>query len=230
MSGFIQLPIHAIRPPWDEAIDSVQKPFISLLIPNEPLEWHLSINEGLYNIALHWVFKKKWQSKYRIPAKANVAKAVEPLGEFLFRILDLCSECHLVAGSGYTAAEWFKGAVWEMKRGDFAAILSPQKKGEGKKKHCQVIQEEVRLLKRWNNPYRSLTSPYTYRLIDVALKLADRGNNDVFVKKVWRPFLDAYSKWATALSKNPDWVYLTIKNGQLYMQAGRGRAKLRVSA
>jgi len=225
-----RVPTEEISPPWDEAINSVQKSTIMLLIPGEPLRDQISINENIYLIALHWLFKKKWRSNHKIPTSRNVAKVVEPLGEFLFQLLNLCSECHLVAPSGYSnAAEMFQKAAQEMKQGDLAEILSCDQKGDGKKKYCRTTLKEIKILKSNQNPYQVSKSPHTHRLIEIALQLANQGVNDLFVTKTWKPFLSAYSGLTRELDRNPDWGYIHRKAGKLFIKEGKGRGSIRLS-
>lgn len=225
-----RVPTEEISPPWDEAINSVQKPSIMLWIPDEPLRDQISLNEEIYTIALHWLLKKKWRSKHKIPASRKVANAVEPLGEFLFRLLNLCSECHVLAPRRLgDAAEIFQKAVQEMKQGNLEEILSPDQKGDGKKKHCKTTFEEIKILKSNQNPYEVCRSPHTYRLTEIALQLANQEVNDLFIKKVWKPFLKAYSGWNRELDRNPDWGYITIKAGKLFIKEGKGRGSTRLS-
>jgi hypothetical protein len=166
------VPIVKIPPPddtvWALAINSVQKPFVPLLIPNPLVEKHLAINEALWIVALHWVFRKKWCKRHKIPANRAATKAVEPLGELLFRILELCIQCHAVLPAGSNpygnAAVWFDLIVWETKRGDFAEILSPHESGQGKNKHARKIWKDVKSLKEdWENPNAPESDPHTHK-------------------------------------------------------------------
>ena len=225
-----KIPIEKISPPWDEAINSAQNSSIILSISNDILREQISINEDIYIIALHWLFKKKWQSNHKIPANRNTAKAIEPLGEFLLQILNLCLECHLVAPSGYiNAAEIFQKIVEEMKQGDLAEILGERQKGEGKRAFCKKTLDEIKSLKSNKNPYQVSKSPHTHRLIEIALQLANQGANDLFVEKTWKPFLKAYSRWNRELDRNPDWGYIHTKADKLFIQAGKGRGSTRLS-
>lgn len=224
------VPISKVPPPWHLAIDSIQSPFVPLLIPNKPTETHIAINEALWVVALHWVFKKKWSKRHKIPANRAVKDAVKPLGELLYRILELCIQCHAVLPVNSTrcgnAAQWFDCVVWETKRRDFAEILfQSYKKGQGKKQEVGEIWTEIRLLKGGSNPFNLEFSPHSFRLVDEALKLAKLEN---FNQEYWRPLLKAYSNWARALDQNDNWKFFRVEAGKLVAQNGRGRGRLTV--
>lgn len=225
------VPTAKIPPPWHLAIGSVQGYSPILLIPNQPLETHLAINEGIWLIALHWVFKKQCSKKHKIPACRIVASAVEPLGELLFRISQICKEVHYILPPSSTsydnAAKWFACVAWESKRGDSEEICDlSDKKGRGKKAWVRSIWNEWNLLKEEQNPYELSHCPHTFKLVDEARKLVK--NSDVFNDNYWKPLLKAYSEWARELDRNDNWRTFRVKNGKLVAQNGKGRGELLV--
>ncbi|MGB3642554.1 MAG: hypothetical protein WBA39_33980 [Rivularia sp. (in: cyanobacteria)] len=219
------IPINSdiIKPPWDDALDSVQQ-WHQNIACNEAQKQHLQINEIIYIIALHWLYRKKYQSKHKIPGKLKHRKACEPLGDFLHQLLNLCSEVHTISPFDYmNAGEWFKQIVFEMRYGDVQAILSDEQEG-GKTKYIDVVRGEISQLRSYKNPYDSSTSPHTYRLLESAIRIAER--SDIFRKKHYSPLIKAYAAWARELRENPTFEYWLVEGEKLVAKRGKGKAKI----
>lgn len=222
------IPTQMIDPPWDSAISSIEA-FFSPTIPfNNGLIQHLNFNDNVWEVALHWLLKKKWHSKHKIPVSRNVATKIEPLGEFLLQILEICSQVHLMYPSGYiNATEWFYHIVLEMRNGDINEICTPIKKGDGKFKHCSEIRSHVKVLKQSKNPFDSARSPHTYRLIEASINLSQK--SDKFDDGCYQPLIKAYSSWGRNLHDDVNWQMLTVDKEKLFIHAGKGRGKVKIA-
>lgn len=223
------IPIDAktIKPPWDDALDSVQKWYPDIAC-SEAQAQHLRINEVIYIIGLHWLYRKKYSSKHKIPGKLKHRQACEPLGDFLYQLLNLCSELHTVSPEGYiNAGEWFKKVVFEMRLGDVQAILSDDE-GGGKTKYVdEVIRREIAQLRDRENPFDASTSPHTHKLVDAAIGLTNR--SDIFLKKHYSPLIQAYTSWARELRENATFEYLLVEGEKLVAKRGKGKAKIPIA-
>lgn len=213
-----------VKPPWDITLDLLQKWHPSAVCSKAQAQ-HLHINDVIHFIGIHWLYKKKYFSKHKIPGGTKTRKACEPLGEFLHQILNLCSEVHTVCPSGYVnAGEWFSEVVIEMREGDVKAILSDDE-GGGKTKYVdEVVRREIAQLRDYKNPCDASTSPHTHELVDVAIQIAER--SDVFRKKHYSVFIKAYTAWARKLRNNSTFEYLSVENEKLFAKRGKGKAKI----
>lgn len=103
--------------PWNIYIKKILScPYPLGGLPRKPSEGELALiyyRANAWEIALHWVIKKKWNKKHKIPTKRSLAKRLEPKGEFLRQILLLCEGCHAKQEAVPTnipypnAAHWF---------------------------------------------------------------------------------------------------------------------------
>ncbi len=223
------IPTEKIIPPWDSAITSIET-FVYPTVPfNNGLIQHLNFNDNVWEIALHWLLKKKWDSKHKIPVNRNIAAKIEPLGELLLQIIEICSQVHLLYPDGYTnATEWFYHIALEMKNGDIDDICTPIKKGEGKSKHCSEIRSHIKKLRQIENPFDSVRSPHTHKLIQASINLCE--NFDIFKNNYYLPLIKAYSCWERKLHDDDGWQLLTVEKEQLFIHTGKGRGKIKIAS
>ena len=227
------LTTYKIPPPDDilygSAIASIQNSHTTLSIFEPSIQHQLGINQALWKVSAEWLIKKKWISRQKISANRSVSKATEPLGELLYRILELCIQCHtfLPADTPYrNAAHWFQAVVSEMKKFDFEKITSTSEgNGSGKMQYVKSIRADIKSLKTdWKNPNNPQEDPATYELVKVGLAMAEP--SDCFMTDYWKPLLRAYTGWATELDRNTDWEYLHVnEKGILVGQASKKRGK-----
>lgn len=209
---------------WALAFKSIQHPFIPTdVTKNEFQKFQVGLTEVHWDIGLHYVFKRKWDSKHKIPIrlKPTTQKSFRLWGDYLYTILELCIQCHASPGiqvSYRNAAEWFEGVAREMKTSDLKASLSAIK---GLKRN-EVDQQRklLKALKEYENPGNLLTHPHAFLLVESARNLAQR--SDEFCNQYWKPFITACSKLLQDIESSSTWQTVFEKDGLPYVQAGRG--------
>lgn len=226
----------SIKPPDDKAINCIQSHHVVTASYNEAQKWQIQINNEIYAIATHWVFKKKYKPNHKIPVKRKIAKAVEPLGNFLVKLLELCIQAHQISEHQIDVSDYKNGVDFfikimdEMKGGDLVEILSPNSQKQGKTNYVTSIRDEIKKLHdRYENPYNPQTSKHTFKLIQICFFAIDKLDYEKFYKEYYRPFLTAYRQWARELRENKNFQYLTVKNGELFIQEGRGKGKIKLT-
>jgi hypothetical protein len=83
----------SVDPEFDKAIRLLLNPPVSLSQKNY---YYLQLAGclGIWAIAFHWLYKKQWNEKHKIPISHQKAKLVEPFGEMLYQLLSLCKHCY----------------------------------------------------------------------------------------------------------------------------------------
>lgn len=236
---------------WDTQFDLLQN--ITYLLPRIPTksEWlFLLENEAKWLLILHWVIKKKWISKHKIPVKRAVANLYEPAGLLWFHFLELCIQCHSLHSDGNyrNAAEWFGFLIKERKLSilEYLFIQEIQKEAvddnlageQGVRPLNKNTQQTYRViatskgefiaenqyiskcLRQEINPFDPNHDTHHYRLIQACLELSDR--SDTFRKKFWKDFLRSYSGFIESF-RNPHISFTYIENGVYRIRKGRGK-------
>lgn len=209
---------------WALAFKSIQHPFISAdAAKNECSKFQVGLTELHWDVGLHYVFKRKWDSRHKIPIRLRptAQKSFRLWGDYLYTILELCIQCHAAPGiqvSYHNAAEWFEGVAKEMKTSDLKASLSAIK--GLKQKEVAQQRDLLKFLKEYENPGDILTHPHAFLLVESARNLAQR--SDEFCDKYWKPFITACTKLLQDIESNPVWQTVFEKDGLPYVQAGRG--------
>ncbi|HEY9781833.1 MAG TPA: hypothetical protein V6D09_17050, partial [Leptolyngbyaceae cyanobacterium] len=209
---------------WALAFKAIQHPFISAnSANNEYLNFHAGLTEVHWIFGLHYAFKRKWDSKHKIPIKLRptVQKSFRLWGDYLYTILELCIQCHASPGiqvSYRNASEWFERVAWEMKTSDLKAALSATK--GLKRREVDQQRELLKVLKEYENPGNLQTHPHAFALVESARNLAQR--SDVFCNRHWKPFITAGTNLLRDMERNSTWQTVFEKDGLPYVQAGRG--------
>lgn len=196
---------------WNPVLTSLQKPYIRLEATPANLGQAIAITETYWVVATHWLYKKKWNSKHRIPYKRDLVRLCEPMGNLLLSILNLTVELHAIhpLGRHYAnAAMWFDCVYWEMKNEGLADLLELTD-CRGKDDRVRGIRRHLKSYKNGGNPHDSEHEPHTWRLIQAALEVNGSQSFPTFSKKIWNGvrkgktlgFIHAYSAWARALGE-----------------------------
>lgn len=201
----------------------------SVLFARTPaLEQFLAVEDGKWVILHYWVVKKKWHSQLKIPCQRKTVQFYEPLGEWLYRILELCIQCHAVhqLGTNYpNAASWFSSIVIEAKMSVLRGFIA--RSTDGKEGCIQEYKDGASqlsgTLRRRENPYFLEVEPHIYRLVEAALELEDE--SDIFLRDYWQPFLGSITR-LIAHRKQGAHITLVERDGKLYSQGGKGRGKI----
>ncbi len=173
----------------------------------------------LWNLAIHWVIKLKWQSNYKIPYSRNLAQTIKPLGMLISTQLELCIQCHsfLNPNPYSTAAKWFVAIARESQ---YNSIFRPI--NTGKTESLKKRREFIKYIANGINPISEQFAPLEWRLIETAL-FSNLG--DKFDKDYLQPFIKSYRKWLNT-TKNPSWGAAIRQNDKLFLQNGQGKGKI----
>lgn len=192
-----------------------------------------------WEIVSCWVKQKKWGVKSKLPCNRALSKQLEPVGELLFRELELCIQCHSAPGfniSYRNAAEWFAVITRSARRIRLKRLA--QQRRRTKTEVIQINRLALKDLKRYENPYKLkrfeelLGEEVTLwlewlqpvdKLTDVAIAMAEKSGS--FCKDFWRPYLRAYSRWIAAIDSR-DYQVPWIENDQVYVGVGSGRGRI----
>jgi len=218
---------------WNSALVQIQQPFLRLGKFDDAIETLIQAQEGLWTIILHWVIRKKWNEKHKIPGDRVRNKDYEALGALYFWILELCIQVHAFERSGYlSAAEWFACIIKHERDGAYRTIFevaSGARTSPSKTEISNYLAEKASALKKFKypydppefwNPYDSEKDPHMHKLIAAATRYAETASN--FRKQYWKPFVATFSAWAEEFSR-PVWNIRYAKDGNLYRTSGKGR-------
>jgi hypothetical protein len=215
---------------------------VTVTLPREPTANELIQIErsvDVLNIGLHWVIKLDWDKKHKIPASREVAKTLQPLGEYLYQSFLLCSAVHtrqkalLWQLPSYTdASDWFMSIFVEKIKAIFSEmfdliILDPNKKPiptyDGHEKHRLVREtlEYPKCVEKGVNPFRGnpdLSNLST--LLDAAIFMAKESPQ--FKPKYLRPFTTSWRKLLRDMETDK-WQRVFQKDGKLCQQYSKGK-------
>jgi hypothetical protein len=212
-------------PPTEYALVAAQHdPHVFDLIQQEDAlaRFHAVCIHWKYTYALAWLYKQKWDSKYKIPGwkklRNETRQGIKALGEKLLSLLELCIQTHpLLKNPDYiNATEWFVAIAWELKKEEVSNI------GENlhsKSQFCAKHRNRLGQLKNYENPFSPSDSPHSYRLICEASRCSER--LDQFRKKYWNPYRSAYSAWLKDATINQAWILPFEKEGKLFYHSKR---------
>ena len=217
---------------WDTCFYLLENPIFELPCCLSPAEKKLlAMLEAEWLIVFHWVIKKKWLKKHKIPIKPKPAKLFEPKATYWYWVLELCIQLHTFQkDSTYkNAGDWFKALVNERKSINLASFDSiveleetEERKSAWSGEKESVIKAEKHLigaLRKSENPFDASFYPHHYNLFQTALQLKD--TSDQFRGEFWNPFLTAYSQWIESLRANFASCHAVGEN--ILVQKGQGK-------
>lgn len=220
---------------WNLTLTQVQQPFTRLGKFDDAIETQILSLQGNWCIILHWIIRKKWRKKHKIPGDRARNKDFEPLGELYYRILQLCIEVHPFDPGGYaSAADWFRRIITSERDDAYKLIFAVACRARKPPTKTDVASEFARkavALKRFRypfdvrefaNPYCPVEEPHMNKLIASAVRIAE--TEDLFRDNYWTPFVDATDTWAREFTK-PAWNVQYALNGKLFRTSSRGRNK-----
>jgi len=223
------VPLEGIPSEHRSTIMALQAPLLNFQPQDEALTIRLALTDAHWQIITHWVFKKKWNPKHRIPGRREEREGWEPFAEIMFRLLELCIQCHALPGqaSPYKNGwEWFQQIANEWKTGGMWDALN---RDCGKQDHLLEVKEDLRTLKKEENPCDPKTEKHTHRLIETALHcLQPQSQMPKFRSEYWRPLTKAWELWIKQL-KDPESHAIRQEGGKVVLQMGQGKGKRIVS-
>lgn len=220
-----KLPFNRIDPPWDNTLERLQTERLpkNFSYSSDDLRF---LSNRTWDTALAWMVKKKWMSKLKIAGNPKLVEAIEPLGDLLHALMELCIQAHALPDSPLTkyknASELFETASQEL----YIICLcgSPSKSSLIADLRVNYLQP----LKDFQNPFPEGTA--LYDLFSVSLWFGEKSDlfNRRYLRGVKRKgdskgFLNCLSAWITALQLNPLWQAVGEQKGSLYAQTGQGR-------
>lgn len=173
-------------------------------------------------VVLHWFYKKRFNSKHRIPCRKTFSNIFEPYGALYTALFNLCSEVHILIGKkNISVFQWFESILFEL-RNDWRfspvpLIAEVTTKAEDIKK----LTKEVIDLKHGKNIINKSKHPNLYELIKESIRLSE---SKVFVdfKDIWQEYITAYDRCINVL-KLPEVSKLGCdEDGNLYIVNRRG--------
>jgi hypothetical protein len=232
------LPSGLIDEPWDGMLQSLQRDF-PFIEASKLLNLGWAVVESHWLNATHWLYKKKYNHGHRIPFRDK--NLSEEHGEVYLAYFNLCIEVHAMHphGKNYrNSAEWFKAISLETKRYQLAQALNR----EGKYQRIKSIRQIADCYKCFENPHDPESMPHLWRLVDACLTINARGKSPALIAKYWRGtkpksgdrfhnrgLIDAITKLATAVDRNPKMGMLMFEEDGLYIQLGQGKHRTKVS-
>lgn len=189
---------------WDPAFTQIHqmRPSIPL---NEVERRAFGLVAGRWITELHWVIRKKWSSKHKIPVSPRYVKSYEPGGEVLYRLLELCAQVHIVGrGSEYpNAGQWFAEICMEAMNEEIKDVILPNRNPTvSLPKKIDFIRETGRRIawmsmKEPKNPINPATHFHLWQLIEHCLQL--RLKSDRFETNFWKPYLKSLREFERSL-------------------------------
>jgi hypothetical protein len=239
MMNFIDVgpvPTLLTEPPWDATISTLDNHLFAIAAPSPEQLLLGGIADAVWGVSLHWLYRKKWSSKHKVPGHRTLKSAVEPFGEVLRALLELAIQTHAVGAPSskrYThACHWFRLAAPELRAICFSDRGS-------KTELVADLREILAALKDLQNPFLPWECPHLYGLIEAAISIAEK--NDRYHNEYWRGLkslkpkdgrsrglIYALSGWANALETNSVWSSVQITESGLFARVGSGRGTLKI--
>lgn len=222
-----------IEESWKKVFESLPKAkfYTPPGMSEDEVRARLSLLSGEWKAAMHWVYKKRWNRKHKIPGSRSLVKSGEPLGNFLLSRLNLCVEAHLLKhplSRGYdSAADWFDGVAREFRDGLVKESLG-YTENKGKLSLIKSLRSELAMLKIEENPYEP--SSKHWELVRACLDIIDSDIAPNFYEVFWRGkrgendppgFIPSFSAYISHIDR-PQMKELIFKNGEFYLRSGRG--------
>jgi hypothetical protein len=224
------VPSSKVTPPWDEALKQLDSRIFALRNPSDSEQFLADVSTLLFRISLHWLYRKKWNSKHKVPGSRNVVREIEPFADLLVALLELAKEVHFrqttYAKEYSDAGKWFQLAAPALRLLCFGERSS-------KSNLVSDLRHEKNAMMDGINPFCSEGAwVHLWRMVEDSITEADV--SDEFRRKYWRGlrnpgkgglrgFLDCYGAWANELQSNTFWGVASVDGGKVSAQVGRGK-------
>ena len=256
------IPYETIDPPGDRVLYDLSQPpehfykpyFLKILNPNNVeiqkkfIEWKAQpaviqqqIECSMWMCALRWLYKKRWNPKYKLAEISPNKKErdlLEPFSDLLHSALLLCEQCYLYVGKfGYSHhLIWFHAVALELQRFGFNC---PQ----GTEKLVKRLRACAKNLRDNQNPINPSQYPALWQLMEASLVLAnsdiDKGFRNKYLTRM-KPrrqrgniyevgFISAISSWATQVHTNPELCSMESTSSEISFNTGSGKGVQTVS-
>ena len=241
-----------IPTPWGQVIKSAQ----SLQIYIAPPIFNLSqdcvnaINDSFclsdkhWLLGIHWFYKKKFNRHHRVPCSPKLAKLVEPIGDFIWSIVELASEVHAM-GHPYSrqwtnAGEWASEIIKELRKQEFLDGISRMLGNDGKKPLINKLRLFLKSLKEYENPCEQHKQPAYWSLIQASIDCLNSKNMPNFRTRHWlqhhkktdiytcKGLVASLSSYI-ALLEMPNSQAIKIKNNSVFVSTSNGDICIKAS-
>lgn len=218
----------ATDPDWSNALDSLEFKINLEKRDRDAFQDLADLHDKAWTLALGWLFKLRWDSKYKIPARRKLVRLYKPFGEELNTLVEITKELHPEVSEHYRSfPEWFLMLCNEKRKNDLCnAWTRLTDKGYGVKGKTYAIRDrsgDLRKLRAGQNIYDSEQWPLWYEFTELCL--SREKDSPVFKNRYWKPYLGACSKHLRQRSK-PDFQGLVLDNGTLRQRSGPGNGTL----
>jgi hypothetical protein len=170
-------------PPWDGAIEVIQTPFLRIERTDFDKEVSLQLVEYVYTVAAHWVYKKRWHNRHKIPGPKRVHEAIEPMADVILAYCNLCIELQIVgmAPEYPCALAWLSAIVAQMKHSTLSSLYSESTKAS----EISETRSAIKQLRDGVNPIDGSRSPHLHRLLNAAIRVVASGYGDSVFNPLW---------------------------------------------
>lgn len=234
---------------WEIIFAKAQSPQLIVVPPNFSTDRLKALDEGLklsdepWLIGLHWLYKKEWNRKYRIPCSPKLAKIVEPIGDYMWAIVKLASDVHTL-GHPLTkqwdnAGQWTGAIFEEIRFDDTNKGMRRMLNEEGVHTEVENIRDFIKVLRNEDTPNIQLEQPAYWTLIDLTMRYIRskkyqnlRDKNLTYSKShhiyTCKGLVGSLARYA-ALLDSPHAQALKIKNNSLFVGRKGGDVRIKAS-
>lgn len=178
--------------------------------------------------SLHWVYKKKFDSKHKMPFCRKASKILEPIGEILYRALILIEQLHLYDNQGIKAKHtnhwgFFAHCSIEL----FSLCLGDWT--DGKTGKIKQLRATTKALRAEINPFPENSA--LHELIDCSFRLySDHPTSGLIDSLLFSKngLIAAIATYASFLNTSGDIVSMRADKTHLVFHAGRGKGVLKI--
>lgn len=194
--------------PWNEKVAELASIMYVLDIDSKKpsADWDFAVlMDGLLYGAICWLYKKKWNKRFKFPGDRNFKKVTEPLGDIFLSALNLCEALHTI---GY-GAEHPNAGVWFSHVGDdLKKLFFLQAFGETSvSSDIAFFRSLVSAYREEINPHQKSEYPHLWGLVEHALTVRKQGFFPDLIRKFWvgkqnaefPGFIKALSQYTTFL-------------------------------
>jgi hypothetical protein len=161
-------------------------------------------------IGMMWLAKDyfKWWKATEPPFCEPGIQAFQGFGDYLIALANLCTLTldHVPELSADSPLDFAGKIILEQK--ERTSAYSHYYQGSmGKSDQGKIAAKNLASLKNWINPYSSIETPETFKLISAAIRIAEPNNDHEskqakkrqaqYHEKAWKPYLNAMRDWST---------------------------------
>jgi hypothetical protein len=230
------LPLSSGRPKgfWGDSLQ-MSRPITLALPQTEGQVILCKHHQAVWDLALHWIYKKKWNHSHKLPVtrrKKDEVALVEPFADVFLAWLNLCEALHTNHYTEYAnAGEWFTQICNEINFEVYHTIFAETEDSL----FCGTVARDLAIA-IWDgstNPFCQETQPHQWLAAELG-RQSKANAPQIFTqfyrgKQRQKPHLGlgaAYSAFATS-KQNDGHAHLELKQGVLTLaDKGRKRTKL----